>query len=134
MRKRYCYHCGKVFYGRKIFINPMREIDSIYCSDKCDEEATHLDVSEDVGLLEPEPDQYTNPTNMPSSPSNNSPQYVQTVNCWYCKKILSRLPQFADPPYGHKCQSCGHSLRDNPSYGEGASLDCVRKRAYAVSY
>ena len=57
-------------------------------------------------------------------------ELTKTSNCWTtvsygspCPGVVLRTPQTADPPYGHFCPECGHSLRDNPIYGVGGPRD-----------
>ena len=40
---------------------------------------------------------------------------------------FSRTPEISDEPYGHFCPDCGHSLRNNPTFGEGGSKDKGKK-------
>lgn len=117
MDKMFCEHCGHELYEFDINGNQAWN-----CPNDCDFEIACKEAKEEA-QFEIEADQIACSKAGLVAHVFLAPNNVKTTNCWYCERTLSRLTENQDPPYGHFCPSCGHSLRDNPIYGVGGPRD-----------
>lgn len=116
MQKRLCEHCGHELYQFDDYNN-----EGWHCPNNCDFEIGCKKYEERF----PFELEVADMVECSNSTSDNLPNIasVKTTHCWYCKGTVIRLPQNQDPPYGHFCPICSHSLRFHPLLGQGKPMD-----------
>jgi hypothetical protein len=118
MKKRLCGHCGHELQEFDIYGN-----EGWHCPNDCAFEMA-CKKAEEILPFEIEAADLVRASNDTSaSQEYTTPVTVKTSHCWYCKGTVFRLTQNQDPPYGHFCSICGHSLRFHPLLGQGAPHD-----------
>ena len=112
MQKKFCEHCGHELDEFDKYGN-----EGWNCPNDC---AFEKGCEEDRKTFVPDDADISDNQNGLSNPQPIMAHVeVKTSHCWNCKGIVVRLPQHQDPPYGHFCPGCGHSLRFHPILGQG---------------